>query len=64
MPDGMTDRSPDPEAGTASPEAQRPGLRPKAEHAADQAERERVEREKTETEIAAGDVADDLADFA
>ncbi|WP_457107475.1 hypothetical protein [Methylobacterium sp. P5_C11] len=59
MPDGMTDRSPDPEAGTASPEAQRPGLRPEAKNEADQAE-----REKTETEIAAGDVADDLADFA
>jgi hypothetical protein len=53
----VPDRSPETETGTAPPEAERPdGLPEPADEAA--------ERKKAETEIAAGDVADDLADFA
>ncbi|MGT2481249.1 hypothetical protein ACU4GR_25980 [Methylobacterium oryzae CBMB20] len=55
----VTGQSPDGEAGEAPPETERPGPRPGAT-----GEAEAEERHKAETEIAAGDVADDLADFA
>ncbi|KQS79956.1 hypothetical protein ASG32_24285 [Methylobacterium sp. Leaf361] len=68
----VTDRASEGEAGQARPETapapEGPGPRPgmtEAEVGPEiGAEAEAVERHKAETEIAAGDVADDLADFA
>ena len=62
----MATRVPDRSAGGRArdepPEAERPG---EAARPDDQAvQRDAVEREKARTETAAGDVADDLADFA
>ncbi|SFE87902.1 hypothetical protein SAMN02799627_04592 [Methylobacterium sp. 13MFTsu3.1M2] len=64
----VTDRASEGEAGQARPETapapEGPGPRSGMTEAEVGPEAEAVERHKAETEIAAGDVADDLADFA
>ncbi|SEH25701.1 hypothetical protein SAMN02799636_00208 [Methylobacterium sp. 275MFSha3.1] len=64
----VTDRASEGEAGQARPETapapEGPGPRSGMTEAEVGPEIGAVERHKAETEIAAGDVADDLADFA
>ncbi|WCS24454.1 hypothetical protein LOK46_25520 [Methylobacterium sp. NMS14P] len=60
----VTDRSSEGEAGQARPETVPASERPVPRPRMTEAEAEAGERHKAETEIAAGDVADDLADFA
>ncbi|KOX56127.1 hypothetical protein [Methylobacterium sp. 1973] len=55
----VTDQSPDETAVKAHPETERSVPRPGTAE-----EAEAVERHRAETDVAAGDVADDLADFA
>ena len=55
----VPDRSPDGQGEAQASETAQPDRRSE-----DRSERDGVEREKADTEIAAGDVADDLADFA
>ena len=55
----VTDQSTDDAAGKAHPETERPMPRPGTAE-----EAEAVGRHRAETDVAAGDVADDLADFA
>ncbi|GJE10160.1 MULTISPECIES: hypothetical protein [Methylobacterium] len=57
----VPDQSVDGPDGAGAPEAERSDDRT---WPAPEAGRDAAEREKAETEIAAGDVADDLADFA
>jgi hypothetical protein len=53
----VPERSPDGQGGAAQPDNEETAP-------ADRRPDDEAEREKAETEIAAGDVADDLADFA
>jgi hypothetical protein len=55
----VPDRSPDGQDDAQASQTAQPDRRSE-----DPSARDGVEREKAETEIAAGDVADDLADFA
>lgn len=55
----VPDRSPEGQGDAQAPDTGRPDRRSE-----DRTERDGEEREKAETEIDAGDVADDLADFA
>lgn len=55
----VPDRSPEGQGDAQVPNTGRPDRRSE-----DRTERDGDEREKAETEIDAGDVADDLADFA
>ena len=64
MADQVQDRVPDERDGKGPPKAGPPDRRPGDAAEPARTEVEHGQRRKAESEIAAGDVADDLADFA